>query len=167
MADDEVMVVANLLLDCLCQKLATRANPPKLCCLRFGTDVTQDVTPDDVCCDGLGYVRIGDMFPAGQNFPEPDIIDNCQGAMWAVEFEMGVLRCGDPGACEEWTGAAGQHMSDRWAMVEALCCFKTQLETNNLYLATFVGQGATLPIEGNCSGGTQLVTVQVHGACCV
>lgn len=164
---DEALSVANLLLDCLCKKLAVRENPPELCCLRFGTDVTQDVLPEDICCEGLGYVRFGGMFASSNSFPEPDPADNCQGAMWALELEMGVLRCGDPTECEAWNAGAAQHISDRMAMVEALCCFKDALERENLYLNMFVGQGDALPIEGNCNGATQIVTVQIHGACCV
>jgi hypothetical protein len=165
---DEGLTVANLLLDCLCKKLAVRENPPKLCCLRFGTDVTQDVLPEDVCCEGLGYVRFGAMFPSSQSFPEPDsAADNCQGQMWALELEMGVLRCGNPGSCEEWTSGAAQHFSDRMAMTEALCCFKQSMERDGMYLNLFIGQGDAIPIEGNCNGATQIVTVQIHGPCCV
>lgn len=164
---DEALTVANLLLDCLCKKLAVRENPPKLCCLRFGTDVTQDVLPEDICCEGLGYVRIGEMFASSASFPEPDPADNCQGAMWALELEMGVLRCGDPADCEAWNAGAAQHISDRMAMIEVLCCLKDSLERENLYLNTFVGQGSPLTNEGNCTGAVQTVTVQIHGPCCV
>jgi hypothetical protein len=164
---DEALTVAKLLLECLCKKLAVRENPPKLCCLRFGTDVTQDVIPEDICCEGLGYVRIGDMFASSDSFPEPDTATNCQGAMLALELEMGVLRCGDPTDCDAWDSGTAQHISDRMAMFEALCCFKDGLESNALYLNTLVGQGSPLPIEGNCNGATQIITVQIHGACCV
>lgn len=166
MADDQVKALADILLDCLCKKLAVRPDPPQLCCLRFGLEVTQDVTPDDVCCQGLGYVRIGTMFPSSQSFPEPDTMDNCMGSMWAVEMELGVLRCGDPGTCEEWNSATAQHISDRRAMMEALCCFKDAMEVAGFYLPLFIGLGETLPISGNCNGSTQLVTVQVNGSCC-
>jgi hypothetical protein len=164
---DEALTVANLLLDCLCRKLAVRDNPPASCCLRFGTDVAQDVLPEDLCCEGFGYVRIGDMFASSDEFPEPDGASNCQGAMWAMELEMGVLRCGNPEDCEVWNAGTAQHISDRMAMIEALCCFKTSMETGGLYLNMLVGAGSPLPIEGNCNGATQTVTVQIHGACCV
>lgn len=165
---DEGLTVANILLDCLCKKLAVRPNPPKLCCLRFGTDVTQDIAPDDVCCEGLGYVRFGDMFPSSDVFPEQDQIAHaCQGEMWALELEMGVLHCGNPGTCEEWGAGAAQHFSDRRAMTEAICCFKETMEIKGIYLNLFIGLGAPLEIEGNCNGAVQTVTVQIHGPCCV
>jgi len=164
---DRIQDLAELLLDCLCSKLAVRPNPPAQCCLRFGTDVPQDVLPEDVCCQGLGFVRLGQMFASSQNFPEPDVPDNCAGQMWAVELEMGVLRCGNPTECEDWTSGSVQHFSDRWAMVEAICCFRDRLMAQSMAPSILIGEGQPLAVEGNCAGATQTITVQIPGPCCV
>ena len=168
MADDPILPVANLLLDCLCETVATRANPPLECCLRYGTEVPQDAIPVDICCAGLGYVRIGDMFPSGQAFPDPDDVgQGCIGQHWAVEMEMGIFRCAKAANCETWTTETEQHLVDRWSLVEASCCFGKRF--NNTYhgaLSWIPLTGTPLPISGRCSGSTLTIVVQVPGPCC-
>src|SRR5678815_883248 len=107
---DLVLPTAQTLLQCLCAALATKPNPPAECCLRIGTDVSQEVLPIDLCCSGFGYVRIGSMFPSGQSFPDPDSTDQgCVGDRWAVELEMGVFRCAPNPDCEAFTAATQQY----------------------------------------------------------
>lgn len=163
--NDPVLPIANLLLGCLCQKLATNPNPPGHCCLRIGTDVTLDVLPEDLCCDGFGYVRIGEMFPSGQSFPEVDTLSaGCVGDRWAVRMDMGVMRCASPESCTDWTDVTTQYLLDVMAMREALCCFKKALDPG---LAWTAEANTPLPLEGNCVGSILSIVVQVPGTCCI
>jgi hypothetical protein len=167
--DDPVFPIAELLLACLCETVAVKPNPPKLCCLRFGTEVAQDIFPQDVCCSGLGYVRVGDMFPSSQSFPNPDDPgQGCVGQAWAVEMELGIFRCADTSDCESCTSGTRQHLIDRWSMVEAVCCFEKRFrKSTHGALSWYPVSGSPLPNEGNCGGATLSVVVQVPGACCV
>lgn len=169
MSDDPVLPIADLLLACLCETVAVKPNPPALCCIRYGADVTQDAFPVDICCEGLGYVLVGDMIPSSQSFPDPDTAAaGCVGQAWAVNIELGILRCAKATDCDGFTTETTQHLIDRWSLVDALCCFKKRF--NQTYHGALSWQplsGASLPIEGNCGGATMSIVVQVPGACCM
>jgi hypothetical protein len=144
MAVDPVLTMANSLLACLEQKFAGITGPPGDFCLRAGEQVSEDIDPftnEDLCCSGLGWVRIGGTFPSS-NFLEPDGALKRHGCLptgWAQELEVGVLRCYTPGAdariptCAEHTTAATNYASDMMVIKNAICCWVETLPKGRLY----------------------------------
>lgn len=159
MADTVILPMANDLLACLAAQLALNPDPPADACLRAGDQVLQDVDAgtgiDKVCCPGLAYVRIGNMFPSS-NFPEPDSQpvkgNGCFPVGWVVELVMGVVRC-IPGmgttagpTCADWTSVATHDANDLDAMRKALCCWGPTLPRTRLWLA----QVSTVEMSADC-----------------
>ena len=158
----------DLLLDCLCQTVATLDNAPKQCCLRDGTEVPADVLPEDVCCAGLAWVRPGTLIPAGQSFPELDTsAAGCIGDIWALDVELGIFRCSGAESCEEWTAQTKQSIEDRWALLQAMCCFNKKLKSAFPALTFRPIDGSPLEIQGQCGGAVQNLTLMIPGPCCV
>lgn len=170
MAETILNGLANKLLACLCAELATNPSPPLYCCLRGGQEVAQDLGSrfGDECCQGLGYVKVNNIYPS-TNFPEQDTeAYDCVRA-WAVELEMGVFRCapGQVGSlvpCADWTATAQQLMHDAQAMRKAACCLFAQLLPGT---GTLPGQWTPLGPQGGCTGGVMTVLVQVALDSCV
>ena len=163
-----IQPILDLLLSCLCQTMATLDKPPQQCCFRDGTEVPADVLPEDVCCKGLAWVRPGLIIPAGQSFPEQDVIgDNCAGAAYALEVELGVFRCSGAESCDGWTVQTKQSVEDRWALIRTICCFKDQMLRQFPAFGFGPTDGSPLEIQGKCGGAVQNMIIQVPGPCCV
>lgn len=174
MADTVILPMANSLLACLQTELAANPDPPAEACLRAGDLVIHDVDAgtgvDKVCCPGLAYVRVGQVFPSS-NFPEPDLMvgkpNGCFPIGWAVELVMGTVRC-VPGmgstsgpTCADWTLAATHEMNDIAAMRQALCCWASTLPKTRLWLA----QSSTVEMNADCIERQLPVLVSIPKCC--
>lgn len=174
MTDTVILPIAQNLLACLCEQLALNPDPPADCCLRAGDVVVHDVdvqsSVDKVCCPGLGYVRVGNMYPSS-NFPvadtEPGKRDGCFPVSWAVELTMGTVRCvpgmGSPEGpdCTDWTTAAERDANDMDAMRRALCCWQPTLRKGALWLAG----ASTVALTADCIERQMQVLVSVPRCC--
>jgi hypothetical protein len=138
MSDPFVPVMAAALLDCLCANVAGLTDPPQHCCYRVGTEIAHDLGPvNDLCCEGLAYVALGDTYPSSASFPEQDIVRQAEAACapptWAQSFRVGIVRCVpvvgadgvSPPSCADWNLAAAQNFEDSWALRRTACCFRT------------------------------------------
>src|SRR5512136_2051125 len=97
-SDPTVGPIAAKLLACLVAEAAKVPNPPsspRPVCLRPGDHVDVLMSQnEDECCEGLMWVRWNRIFPSGSAFPGADEITYPCGVMrWAVEFELGAVRC--------------------------------------------------------------------------
>lgn len=157
--------IAQQLLTCLESAYATSTNEaPGEICLRVGQVPFSIGTNEDLCCTGLAWVRIVQIYPSSV-FPVQDqTVIPCPGSQYAVELEMGAVRClPDHGAksgasCDEWTASFLEVDEDAAVMRQALCCMRDNLDTGftgDTFLA-----GAWQPIDGQggCIGGTMNVT---------
>lgn len=139
---DLVPLLARFLLQCLCTTANRATNPPKNCCLRVGADVPMDADLyTDLCCEGLAYVSLGDVFPSTSSFPDQDIIRQAQArcgiASWAVSLRAGIIRCAPTGTettmptCTDWTASAVQNFTDAQVLRVASCCFLAGFQNLN------------------------------------
>ncbi len=157
--------LAAQLLSCYDQSLQDGPNPPPddNICFRVGQVPYSAGLSEDLCCEGLAWVRVLRIYPS-TNFPLPSITaDACPRVGHAIEFELGAVRCmpfGDEAAgpsCDQWTAVFTQVDEDAASMRRAVCCFADLQSAGNLYL-----EGTWQPIDsqGGCIGGTMSVTVQ-------
>lgn len=174
MTDTLIFPVANQLLDCLCAALPLEMLAEKVpahCGFRPGEIVSADASAfEDLCCEGLAWVRIVDIFPSSTDFPTPDtltVITGCGPMGWGVVLEMGVMRCaptGDFGQIPtdaEWFELQQDIMNDAAAMRRAMCCMIAQYDPSSIA----VGSWEPLPTTGGCAGGLWNVTVQLPNDC--
>lgn len=182
MTDTMIQPVAQQLLDCFCAALITehglptmleKGTRPSECCFRVGEVASMDASLFyDLCCSGLAWVRVADIFSSATDFPTPDTLtvwNGCGPQAWGVVFELGVMRCAPTGdiatipTCDEWTELQVNVMKDAKAMRQAFCCVFGQYDPGSIAL----GSWAPLPTTGGCAGGTWQVTVQIiNSECC-
>jgi hypothetical protein len=179
MAVDLVPDIANALLSCLCGAVNQAPDPPEQCCLRIGTQVTHDADLiTDLCCTGLAYVRLGNLFPTTA-FPNPDTtrqaITNCGIVSWGVELVAGIIRCAPVGdengnmpTCEDWTAAAVQNFYDAQSLRRMVCCFVTSVRTISLMegMSVIVGTQTQGDPLGGCVERSVNLTVQIPNCDC-
>lgn len=175
MADITVLPVAQDLLECfrtalLAQhgtELMPEGDMPGQVCFRVGEIVSAEASVyQDVCCSGLAWVRVADIFASANDFPAPDttVLLNCPIPAWGVVFELGVLRCAPTGdaytipGCPEWTALFETIMADAAAMRAAACCLAQGLDPSSVG----IGSWAPLPTSGGCAGGTMQISVQIE-----
>jgi hypothetical protein len=163
LSGDLVQPIADLLLSCLCTEVQRADNPPANCCFRVGTEITQDVDLfHDLCCEGLGYVALGDIYPSVNSFPDQDIIrqanSRCGIVSWAVNFKVGIIRCspvggpnGEMPSCVDWTSAAQQNFVDAQVLRSVACCFLAALP--NLPSMNGMSVVVNRQIQSNPQGG--------------
>lgn len=169
MTDTQLVPIAQSLLDCLRTQALLNPNPPSSFCLRAGEEVTEDIDPvTDLCCEGLGWVRLGDTFPSS-NFPEPDQVTvKCLPVAWAQTLEVGIMRC-YPGStqvamptCDNHTSALINDANDVDAIKKALCCWGPTLRKGALWtVQSIVVNGP----RGGCISRVATLLVQI-GKCC-
>lgn len=180
MADLVVKPVAEALLQCLEAALLNQHGPvfmpqgtrPQQTCFRVGEAVSADASvTEDLCCSGLAWVRVTDIFSTAGDFPAPDtsvVITGCGPLAWGVVLEMGVLRCAPTGdeysvpTCDEWTALQNAIFLDQAAMREAMCCLVSQFDPGTVA----IGSWTPLPTSGGCAGGTWQVSVQIDCGDC-
>lgn len=175
MTDTTILPLAQALLDCLTTELALNPNPPASACLRAGNlvihDVDGEVSADKVCCPGLNYVRIGQVFPS-TDFPQPDVRnDKCLSLSRAVEFTAGVVRCvpgmGTPAGpdCTDWTSAATHDANDIDALYKATCCFTETTAFKAMRGRRWAVQTSTVEQTADCIERMLLILVEVRRCC--
>lgn len=177
-----IQPVAAMLLECFDNALTAEhgttlmvngGTMPGEVCYRVGELASMDASVfEDLCCSGLAWVRVADMFSSSTDFPTPDTLavwNGCGPMAWGVVFELGVMRCAPTGSietiptCDEWTALQVNVMNDAKAMRQAFCCLFAQFDPGSIALGSWV----PLPTTGGCAGGTWQVTVQIiNSECC-
>jgi hypothetical protein len=160
---DPVVVLAQVALSCLSDAVTGVPNPPANICFRIGSEIAHDVDlTNDLCCQGLAYVSLGDTFPSSDSFPEQDIVRQantvCSPPSWAQEFRLGIIRCvpvviddlGSMPTCDDWNTAALQNMWDSVALRRAACCIRSFIASDDGF---FMGMSVVI---GRQSQGTPL-----------
>lgn len=137
------------------------------------TDDMDPVTQEDLCCSGLGWVRIGNGIPT-DSFPEPSGVlkgCGCFPTGWEVELEVGLLRCYVPGGQASMATEEQQTVNfiqDTIALNVlklALCCFGNWLCKNHPARAWQI-QGITINgPRGNCIDRTANIIVGAPKCC--
>lgn len=169
--DNVATPLAMRLLVCLAEQVAMLEKPPADVMLRSGNQVNflMSLTKNE-CCNGLAWVRVAQIAPSsGQNFPSQDLTpQRCGTQRYAVELEMGVVRCAPVATAQaipsddRWNISAVDTLADFAAMDRAVCCF----------LEGFSGlalQGAWTPIavQGMCVGGQMTLTASANPCNCI
>lgn len=147
------------LLNCLCEAVADNPGAPQHCCYRVGTEPVHDIDPEtlvDLCCEGLAYVLVRDVYPSTESFPENDIVRQaeakCVPASWGVGLRIGIVRCAPTdSACELNNEAFIQNLYDIQSINEAMCCFRDFINASD----TFLGMSLVIErqVQGSTSGG--------------
>lgn len=178
--DRFVSVLMNQLLACLCEQAALQENPPQHCCFRVGTEIAHDAgILEDLCCEGLAYVALGDTYPSSDSFPEQDIVRqasaHCAPPTWAQQFKVGIIRCvptGDqflPPSCTDWNTASRQNVIDAQTLRRVACCMREFVVNNS---GDFFGMSFVIErqSQGNPQGGcverSMTLTAQFPTDCC-
>ena len=175
MPDTIILPLANELLACLETTAGANPDPPAQFCLRAGTSVIHDVDAqaslDTTCCPGLGYVRIGRVYPS-TTFPELDSrSDKCLSITRALELTMGVVRCipgmGSPEgpSCDDWTAVAVHEANDIQALFDAVCCWVQTQEFNRLRGRRYSIVESDVTQEGDCIERFMTVLVEIPKCC--
>jgi hypothetical protein len=147
------------LLNCLCAAVSGNPDPPDHCCYRVGTEPVHDIdleTQVDLCCEGLAYVLLRDVYPSSESFPENDIVRQIQGSCawpaWAIGFRIGIVRCAPTVSdCDVNNEAFIQNIYDVQSINETVCCFREFIRTSEL----FAGYNLVIErqVQGSTSGG--------------
>lgn len=178
--DRFVSVLMEQLLTCLCDEANLQPNPPAICCFRVGTEIAHDAgILEDQCCEGIGYVALGDTYPSSDSFPEQDIIRQansvCPPTTWAQVFQVGIIRCAPVGNefrgpnCIEWNAAARQNVVDSQTLRRVACCIRAFVADNS---GDFFGMSLVIDrqVQGNPQGGcverTMKITAQFPNIDC-
>lgn len=166
---EAILATAAKLYECFCEELQAGSNPPAHCQYRVGLDpVAADFDQfTDYCCEGLAYLRVLRIFPSGDNFPARDeVAIPCNPIAWGVEFELGVFRClpVEPNHMDptSWLNAFTQVQEDQTAMVNAVCCWRTDQSANPKWWGDFFRDWFPFSNQGGCGGGAISVTAQMQ-----
>jgi hypothetical protein len=162
--------VGNQLLACLTVAAQAADNPPKNFGFLPGQQAIEDLSAyDDLCCDGTAYVRFSSRYPSG-NFPEPDGGQrNCDPVAWAVVWELGIMRCADPGTVNhivtmaEWSVINTQHLTDEATLCAAVASYKSLYSSGANDAGVLIGVGSPLGPAGRCIAQILSVTTQIIG----
>jgi hypothetical protein len=165
--------LAMRLLVCLADQVAQLEKPPANVMLRSGSQVNflLSLTKNE-CCSGLAWVRVSSIVPSsggnGQNFPSQDITPQRCGTMrYAVELEMGVVRCAPVATAtaipsdDRWNISAADTLADFAAMDRAICCF-----LDGFPGLALPGAWTPLAVQGMCVGGTMTITASADPCNC-
>jgi hypothetical protein len=175
MADTIVIPLANALLTCLQTQVSANPNPVAEYCLRTGPTVIHDVDGntglDKVCCPGLGYVRVGRVYPS-TDFPEPDPRnDKCMSLARSLELTVGVVRCvpgmGTPEGptCAEWTATAINDANDLDALFRAVCCWVAGTEFKKVRGRRYAIQESIVDQSADCIERSMQILVELPKCC--
>lgn len=156
---DLITELSAALLSCLCTAVSGNPGPPQHCCYRVGTEPVHDISLEgqiDLCCEGLGYVLVRDVYPSTESFPDNDIVRQAQAkcvpATWAVGYRVGIVRCvPDNSDCDANNAAFTQNVYDIQSINEAMCCFRDFVNEST----TFLGMSLVIErqVQGSTSGG--------------
>lgn len=175
MADTLILPLANGLLDCLETEVGANPDPVAEYCLRAGPTVIHDVDGntgiDKVCCPGLGYVRVGRVYPS-TSFPDPDPRnDKCLSLARALELTVGVVRC-VPGmgaaegpTCVDWTLAATHDADDIDALFKAVCCWTETAPFRTMRGRRWAIQESIVDQNADCIERSMTILVELPKCC--
>ncbi len=139
-----------------------------------GTFFVEDIDPffgKDKCCQGTGWVRVGDKYPTNE-FPEPIRYvqaNSCAPPKWVLNLDVGVARCypgygnvqGPTDADHE--AARAMDLLDLQTIEKAICCWaKTLRPKGTLYQVT--GIVVTGP-GGACISRIANILVEIPKCC--
>jgi hypothetical protein len=174
--DKMVMPVLLVAEACLTTEAGKLAKPPAQYQIRPGASFVAyaDQTRDE-CCNGIGWVRPGQMWET-DDFPSQRTgSSNIEPADYAVVIEIGLLRClptqsDQPGqlgqganpTTAQWLQATQEAMDDAAALRRVVCCLRTLYRVD----AVVAGQINPLQNEANCSGTAITVTMRVPACDC-
>jgi hypothetical protein len=169
--------IMDTLLACLCEAAASRPGAPQHCCYRVGQQVAHDADMfTDLCCEGLAYVSLGEIYPVVDSFPEQSIVTQanqvCSFPSWAVSLKAGIVRCvptmGETElsmpSCTDWNTAVVQQIYDVQSLAEATCCFKQTWYSDQPGMSVVIGPNSSTDPEGGCV--ERFVTLQVQTTVC-
>jgi hypothetical protein len=165
------IVLAQELLACLQDRLVASPYPvaPEHVMLRAGAEVTPLLgTADDECCRGLGWVRIVSVTGVRELGERENV--TCFQQERTLVLELGVARCAPSSDTAtvpteaQWLEAALKLDSDQGDMEAAICCAFGDIE-GSAAEEVAVGEYRPFGVDGNCIGGTMLVSVRMT-ACC-
>src|SRR5262245_24195360 len=172
MTGAQTIALRDMLLSCLCQAISGNPNPPGICCVRVG-EAALALLPGgvDICCEGLAYVSMQEVYPSGGSFPDADIIRQaqarCPPATWGVSFRMGIVRCApDTETCPDWTAAADQDAHDSYALRRASCCFRNAVEASSIGMSVVIERQHQNGPQGGCLERWQTIVVQMPNCDC-
>lgn len=167
-----VMPVLEKALTCLRTELLKVASPPTHYQIRPGATFTAFADNEsDECCAGIGWIRPGPMYET-DDFPEVRGVSKFPAGYWAVQVELGVMRCMDTVAegfgdkivtYEQWLAMTMRAMDDAAALRRAICCLRNQYGQDSV----IAGQIAPLENDANCGGQTVVLTLRVPACDCV
>ena len=176
--DTFVTALAEQLLACLCEAVSLQPNPPEHCCYRVGLEVAHDAgINEDMCCEGIAYVALGDSFPSDRA-PEQDIQRQadaaCAPPSWIQVFKVGIIRCvptGDefnPPSCTDWNTAFTQNIADALSLRQAQCCMRDWIRASETFMGMTVimdrqTQGSPL---GGCVERSFTISIQFPNCDC-
>ncbi len=140
-----------------------------------GTFFVEDIDPffgKDKCCQGTGWVRVGDLYPT-MEFPEPIRgvqAGSCLPPKWVLALDVGVARCypgyGNPKGPSDADHAAARAMDllDLQTIQCAIACWaKTLRPKGTAYVVS--GIIVTGP-GGACISRIGSILVEVSKPCC-
>ena len=157
---DLVLALSTELLSCLCTAVSGMPadDRPSHCCYRVGTEPVHDVELSqmdsrDLCCEGLAYVLLRDVYPSTESFPDNDIIRQVQGGCpwpaWAVGFRIGIVGCVPVDFdCPPNNAGYLTNLRRMQAINQAVCCFRDYVLTSNQFT------GFSVVVERQTQGST-------------
>lgn len=174
---DTIWTMASWLMDCLQEQFPNDTIPtPGNFCMIAGEQISEDIDPiigADLCCEGMGWVRIGDAYPSS-TFPTPDTItQKCLPLGWATPIEVGLLGCYHPGGqpematCAEKTQQAEYDFERLRILQQVACCFGARVQGDSTTRGrpwTITGITVSGP-RGNCISRVANFVVST-GRCC-
>lgn len=178
---DQVLDLGNLLMGCVSGGIAEMDQDiaPGEVCFRVGMEVPYDADLYfDMCCRGLAYVTLGDIWPSSASFPEQDInrqaSAKCYPPSWAVQWQVGIIRCAPVGTdtsmptCEQWTSAYLKTVADAQALRRIACCFRAAVRDTPAFkgLSVVIGRQTQGPPQGGCVERNFTVDVQMANCDC-
>ncbi len=159
--DNTFFPASQAMLTCLTMAVGFISVPPAKIQIRPGSAVALDLSQNaNECCDGLAWVREGDVFPS-TTFPIADTGRLRCATTWAFEMEIGIVRCAPVGDIQnmptedEWLETALLLSEDLAAIRRTICCFDDAWPYD---VAT--GRISKLGPEGGCVGNFASFTVQ-------
>jgi hypothetical protein len=160
------ILLAEDLFTCLSAATPGISQPPAKMSLRGGAAIAMDISQtQNECCDGLGWVRVGDEWPTNAFPAEDGSILPCGSPSWAMELEAGIARCAPVGDIH-YTPTEDEHLAlarlleeDQAALREAVCCFAADQRGRGWLMN--VGRFNKFGPEGGCVGTVVTITAQV------
>lgn len=177
---EPVAQLASALFDCMNQVNPTNPSPVARVEFRVGTEVAHDMDQvNDLCCEGLGYVMLGDSWLSSNSFPEEDInrqaTARCMPPSWGIQLKYGLVRCVPTGGADgsmptavQWNDAAYQNFYDAEMLRNVACCFRSWFTSQVGFfdgMSIVIGRQIQANPNGGCVERYQTISVQFPNCC--